>query len=213
MLGSTPLAFRPSCWGLCIWVAFIIGSLTPSMPLAQATAARKHASAASAHKRKHVQHPRPVLRRAAVFPVLRDGYGVAAPSGLQHVPVSVVKSAQVSKMQQTVPSKDGKAAPGPGKRPRKGPPTDYEILEDAQAAYVRGERQRAIDMALGVAEKNGSDAPAAWRFIGLAACSVRSQRLATRAYQNLPAASDQRVIVDACRHNGMAYRDDHFIGD
>lgn len=96
---------------------------------------------------------------------------------------------------------------------RKGPPTDEEVMDEAQAAYVRGERQRAIDLAMSVAEKEDEQSTAAWRFIGLAACSVGSQRLATRAYQNLHAANDQRIITDACKHNGLLYRDDQFVGE
>jgi len=107
---------------------------------------------------------------------------------------------------------------GLGRRSKRGaarlrPPTDSEILDEAQEAYVDGARQHAIDLALTVAEKDGEMSEAAWRFIGLAACSVRSQRLATRAYQNLRAANDQRTITNACKVNGLAYRNDQFVAD
>ena len=112
------------------------------------------------------------------------------------------------------------AAPSHGRPPkktatkvRKGPPSDSELLEEAQAAYVRGERQRAIDLALKVAQKNGETSSSAWRFIGLAACSVRSQRLATRAYKSLESSTDQRTISDACRRNGLSFHDNEFVAE
>lgn len=96
---------------------------------------------------------------------------------------------------------------------RKGPPSDEEQMEDAQAAYVRGDRGKAIELALVVAEKSNERSPAAWKFIGLAACSVRSYRLATRAYQGVRTPYDQRAIADACKYNGLSYKGDQFVGD
>ena len=96
---------------------------------------------------------------------------------------------------------------------RKGPPTDEEQMEEAQAAYVRGDRGKAIELALVVAEKSNERSPAAWKFIGLAACSVRSHRLATRAYQGVRTPYDQRAIVDACKYNGLSYKGDQFVGE
>ena len=93
------------------------------------------------------------------------------------------------------------------------PPTDSEVLDQAQDLYVAGERQRAIDLALKVAEKNVSTSEQAWRFIGLAACSVRSHRMATRAYQNLQSPKDQKSITSACKVNGISYRDEQFVRD
>jgi hypothetical protein len=90
-------------------------------------------------------------------------------------------------------------------------PTDQDILDQAQAAYIRGERQHAIDLATSVAEKGGTLAESAWRFIGLAACSVRAARLATRAYGNLAAPDDQQDLVRACRSNGLALLDNQFV--
>ena len=114
----------------------------------------------------------------------------------------------------------GKAAPAPtpgaaspAPRKKKGPPTDDELMQDAQAAYVRGERAKAIDLALVVAEKGNDQAPGAWKFIGLAACSVRSYRLATRAYQNVKSPGDQKSITDACKYNGLSYKGDGFVGE
>jgi hypothetical protein len=95
-------------------------------------------------------------------------------------------------------------------RPKRNP-TDQDILEQAQAAYIRGERQLAIDLATSVAEKGGSLAEPAWRFIGLAACSVRAARLATRAYGNLAEADDQQDLIRACQMNGLAFASNQFV--
>lgn len=155
------------------------------------------------------------------LPPLRDGAGGAvalsgskppgpaqATSPVVQAPPPAVKAPPVVARAAPPPPK-GKA----GRKGAKAAPTDEDLLEEAQAAYVRGERGRAIEMAQAVAERGGPTSPSAWRFIGLAACSVRQQRLATRAYQNLQSQADQRVISDACKHNGLSYRDEQFVGD
>lgn len=88
--------------------------------------------------------------------------------------------------------------------------TDQEVLNDAQDAYARGERQTAIDLALQIAEKENTYSPVAWRFIGLAACSVRAARMATRAYNSLQSADDQRMVVETCSANGLGLRGEGF---
>lgn len=184
-----------------------------------AMAARK--SSGSKRGSKGAHHRVGAARRAAGanLPPLRDAAGAAVavsgakPSGPVPVPGQVQAPAPAVKASPAV----ARAAPPPrGKAGRKGAkaaPTDEDLLEEAQAAYVRGERGRAIEMAQAVAERGGPTSPSAWRFIGLAACSVRQQRLATRAYQNLQSQADQRVISDACKHNGLSYRDEQFVGD
>lgn len=148
------------------------------------------------------------------LPPLRDAAG--SPRELAAGKPAVATPVVAQTVQAPPPSK---AAPLPP--PRKGAarkggklgPTDEDLLEEAQAAYVRGERAKAIEVAQAVAERGGPTAHSAWRFIGLAACSVRSQRLATRAYQNLQSQADQRIISDACKHNGLNFRDEQFVGD
>jgi hypothetical protein len=103
-----------------------------------------------------------------------------------------------------------RAARRPFSRPKR-PLTDQDILDQAQAAYIRGERQHAIDLATSIAEKGGSLAAPAWRFIGLAACSVRANRLASRAYTNLAASDDQQALVHACQSNGLILVNNQFI--
>lgn len=120
------------------------------------------------------------------------------------------------------------AAPAPAARPPASKPqpegadpggSDVEksadkILEEAQAAYVGGERQRAIEMALQVTRRpNANDATRAWRFIGSAACSVRSATLATRAYNNLPSAEHRQLLTELCKRNGLNFNDGQFIAE
>jgi hypothetical protein len=162
------------------------------------------------------------VRRArlalAKLPPLRDGDALAtelpAPKASLPPPSPPASPphlvAQSPPARAASPARQLKSSVG---RVRKVAPTDDELLQEAQASYIRGERQRAIDLALSVAEKDSETSTAAWRFIGLAACSVRSQRLATRAYQNLHALGDQRIITDACKHNGLSYHDEQFVGD
>ena len=90
-------------------------------------------------------------------------------------------------------------------------PTAQDILDQAQAAYIRGERQHAIDLATGIAEKGGELALPAWRFIGLAACSVRAYRLATRAFGNLMSVDDQEALIRACKSNGLSFINREFV--
>ena len=95
-----------------------------------------------------------------------------------------------------------------------GEKTADKLLEDAQASYVRGERQRAIELALQVT-KTGTpaDVTKAWRFIGSAACSVRSASLATRAYQNLPTPEHRQLLTELCKRNGLNFSDGQFIAE
>ncbi len=108
------------------------------------------------------------------------------------------------------PAASGRAARGPLGRTRR-PLTDQDILDQAQAAYIRGERQHAIDLATGIAEKGGELAGPAWRFIGLVACSVRAYRLATRAFGNIMAPDDQEALILACKSNGLSFINREFV--
>jgi hypothetical protein len=88
--------------------------------------------------------------------------------------------------------------------------TDEDRLVQAQAAYLRGERALAIDIAMAVAERGGSTGERAWRFIGLAACSVRAHRLASRAYLSLGDSADRQQIVSVCASNGLKLDGEQF---
>ena len=116
--------------------------------------------------------------------------------------------------QLVVPTSPPRLRSRAGRRPfgrQKHAVTDQDILDQAQAAYIRGERQHAIDLATSIAEKGGDLAAPAWRFIGLAACSVRANRLASRAYGNLAAPDDQQALVHACQSNGLYLVNNQFI--
>ena len=78
-----------------------------------------------------------------------------------------------------------------------------KTLGDAQDAFRRGERQTAISMALRVAQRGGPEAASAWRFVGGAACSMRSPELATTAYRNIREPDQKRLLLDLCERNGL----------
>lgn len=102
------------------------------------------------------------------------------------------------------------AEPGaPSERP--GEKNADDIMRDAQTAYVRGERQRAIEIALQVAERGGAASPGAWRFIGSAACSIRSATMASRAYANLASPDHKQMVVELCQRNGLALSNGTFV--
>ncbi len=111
----------------------------------------------------------------------------------------------------------GTASKAPADSNETGEPAERsadKILEEAQAAYVGGERQRAIEMAMQVTRRsNPSDATRAWRFIGSAACSVRSTTLATRSYNNLAAPEHRQLLTELCKRNGLNFVDGQFVGE
>jgi serine/threonine protein kinase len=116
------------------------------------------------------------------------------------------------------------ARPTPPPRPPIAPPatpaapegekSSDAILQEAQAAYVSGERQKAIDMAMMVTRRpNPGDQLRAWRFIGSAACSVRSTTLATRAYNSLASPEHRQMLTELCKRNGLNFTDGQFIAE
>ena len=106
------------------------------------------------------------------------------------------------------PTGDAEASADSGEK------TAEQLMEDAQAAYVRGERQRSIDLALQVTQRGSpNEVTKAWRFIGSAACSVRSSTLATRAYTNLTIAEHRQLLVELCKRNGLNLQDNQFVAE
>ena len=85
-----------------------------------------------------------------------------------------------------------------------------ELMKEAQAAYVRGERGRATELALQVAEGGGPDAERAWRFIGSAACSVRNALMANKAYTKLESSEHKQMILELCQRNGLSFQNGTF---
>ena len=92
-------------------------------------------------------------------------------------------------------------------------PEGQAMLRDAQQAYIRGDRQQALAMALGVTRRGGEDAANAWRFVGGAACSNRQAALATTAYRNLKSPDARRTLVDLCQRNGLPFAGGQFSSD
>ncbi len=193
-------------------------SLEPGVAQAGKPAPRR-----SFKRGKVLRGKRPMVRKGAIaaLPPLRDAGGAStsvmlatagAPATTSSPPSTAV-AGSVGKSAAPPPAPVGKGAAALTLRKKKGPPSDDDLMEDAQAAYVRGDRGKAIELALVVAEKSNDRSPSAWKFIGLAACSVRSYRLATRAYQGVKTPYDQRAIVDACKYNGLAYKGDQFVGE
>ena len=133
--------------------------------------------------------------------------GTASPPGASPVapPAARPKSDDIDELMN-------RASPGAEpKAPAADRPPD-EIMREAQAAYVRGERQRAIDLALQVAERNsGRESASAWRFIGSAACSIRAHALASRAYSSLTTPEHRQMLVDLCQRNGLILQGERFV--
>jgi hypothetical protein len=219
--------------GFVLRTVGVLGILTcsfslDSLPMEPTVAQAGKAAGRRFIKRGRVQRgKRPPPQRGAIvsLPPLRDSNGggtsimlaTAAPTGAGKGAV-VMAAPPPSPGKSPTPPPVAPAPPVKGNatlaaRKKKGPPTDEELMEDAQAAYVRGDRGKAIELALIVAEKSTDRSPSAWKFIGLAACSVRSYRLATRAYQGVKTPYDQRAIADACKYNGLSYKGDQFVGD
>ena len=90
-------------------------------------------------------------------------------------------------------------------------PEGTAALNAAQTAFVQGDRQGAIAMALRVTERGGEDAIKAWRFVGGAACSVRSGGLASSAYRHLRDPDHKRMLVELCQRNGGHFSDSQFV--
>lgn len=222
-LGSRLLRWGVSCVLSCALVFFVLeaGTVAVTGAIPCAMAAKKKVVKKRGKVKTLVRKLKGKRGANVKYPPLRDG-NPNATSAVQTTP-PVAAPPVVSP--RSTPTQFAATPPPPQKgttlqkvNPKlKGkplPPTDSELLDQAQDLYVGGERQRAIDVALKVAEKStGAIADQAWRFIGLAACSVRSHRMATRAYQNLQAPKDQKSITSACKVNGISYRDEQFVRD
>lgn len=89
-------------------------------------------------------------------------------------------------------------------------PEGEAALSAAQSAFVRGQHQQAISMAMGITQRGGGDALKAWRFVGSAACSVKSSGLATNAYNHLRDPDHKRLLLELCRRNGLNWNGSSF---
>lgn len=207
------------------------------VPTASA-AARPRGGRGRAKVVRSVRKPaRPHQTAQALLPPLRDGQGrsgseipvqVQAPPPTFRAGMTATEIAQMYAQQPVAappsmaPSAAAPVRPLPGSTPvpsgkaaRAQKPTrsDDDVMAEAQSAYIRGDRAAAIDLAMTVAGKGTPQSPSAWKFIGLAACSVRSGRLATRAYQHVATPAAQQSITAACANNGLTLKDDSFTTD
>ncbi len=143
----------------------------------------------------------------------------ASPSGTTTVKPPATSSGS-SDLPRPLPIPTGESgasgtAPQPA-APTSAPPADTkdknadELMKDAQAAYVRGERGRAMELALQVAEGGGADAERAWRFIGSAACSVRNALMANKAYSQLASGEHKQMLLELCQRNGLEFQNGKF---
>lgn len=220
-LGTRLLRWGVTCVLSCALVFFVMeaGSVAVTGDLPCALAAKKKVVKKRGKVKALVRKLKGKHGANVKYPPLRDGNPNTA-LAVQTAPPAVpppVAAPPASRFAAPPPPQKGTTLQTQKVNPKlKGkplPPTDSEVLDQAQDLYVAGERQRAIDLALKVAEKNVSTSEQAWRFIGLAACSVRSHRMATRAYQNLQSPKDQKSITSACKVNGISYRDEQFVRD
>lgn len=108
------------------------------------------------------------------------------------------------------PTPDPVSPPAPTAAPDTKDKSPDELMKEAQAAYVRGERGRATELALQVAEGGGADAERAWRFIGSAACSVRNALMANKAYSKLESTEHKQMLLELCQRNGLNFQNGTF---
>ena len=91
------------------------------------------------------------------------------------------------------------AAPGPGDTRR------CWAIRDAQLAFVRGDRQQALAMALPSRGRGGEDAASA-RVSSAGLRSNRQAALATTAYRNLKSPDARKTLIDSGQRKRRAVR-------
>lgn len=89
--------------------------------------------------------------------------------------------------------------------------TPEEVMAEAKKAYVTGERERAVDLALQAAEKPGPHVIDSWRFVGSAACSIHNAQIASKAYAHLSSAEHKQLLAELCQRNGLVLQNGQFI--
>ncbi|MBL9043356.1 MAG: serine/threonine protein kinase [Myxococcales bacterium] len=90
-------------------------------------------------------------------------------------------------------------------------PSPEEVMAEAKKAYVTGEKERAVELALQAAEKPGPHVIDAWRFVGSAACSIHNASTASRAYAHLGSAEHKQLLAELCQRNGLILQNGQFI--
>ena len=146
-------------------------------------------------------------------PATAPSSGASEPATGSSTPQSAADSASSGR---PATAGTGKPAPEPTGAPSVTAPSEPkdknadELMKEAQAAYVRGERGRATELALQVAEGGGPDAERAWRFIGSAACSVRNALMANKAYTKLESGEHKQMLQELCQRNGLSFQNGSF---
>lgn len=102
----------------------------------------------------------------------------------------------------------GPASPKPAGPPEK---TPAELLAEAKDLYKTGEKERALHMALQIAEKPGPHVIDAWRWVGSAACSIHDASIASRAYAHLASNEHKQLLVELCQRSGLVLQGSEFI--
>ena len=195
-------------------VAPVVGpNTTQAKPTAVATAPQPAAKPAAVPAK-----PVPPPTKLAMVQPSKGADTVAkAPQAVQkaaETPVQRPKVAATPPKAKTAPPRPVAAPPPP--RPvtpavQQSSAEADATLQSAQGAFVRGQHQQAIAMAMQVTTRGGPDAIKAWRFVGGAACSVRSAQLATNAYNHLRDPSHRQLLVDLCRRNGLQFNGSAFM--
>ena len=173
-------------------------ALTPAKPAAKPVAPSVVAQNAKAKESPRAQPP-----KMAVPPTLH-GKSIAAVAP---------KKAAAPMQKAAAPMQKAAAPPRPlaNSSSSQGPSPEAEAaISAAQRAFVSGQHQQAISMAMQVTTRGGPDSLKAWRFVGGAACSVRSAQLATNAYNHLRDPEHRRLLVDLCRRNGLQFNGSQF---
>ena len=78
-----------------------------------------------------------------------------------------------------------------------------EVLTNAQSEFINGNNDKAIKLALSVANVS-TLANRAWRIIGAAACRNKDLKLAGDAYRRLDPAARQYLIY-TCQREAVSY--------
>ncbi len=90
-------------------------------------------------------------------------------------------------------------------------PTPEEVLAEAKKTYMTGDKERAVQMALQVAEKPGPHVIDAWRWVGGAACSIHDASIASRAYGHLGSQEHKKLLTELCERSGLVLQNGQFI--
>lgn len=109
------------------------------------------------------------------------------------------------------PSENKPPEPPKPEPPKPAEKTPEEVMAEAKKAYVTGERDRAVDLALQAAEKPGPHVIDSWRFVGSAACSIHNAQIASKAYAHLASAEHKQLLAELCQRNGLVLQNGQFI--